>query len=123
MSLTHVASSGSVAEEVISTIRTAQAFGTQKVLASLYDAHLAKANVAEVKTAMWLGGGMGTFFFFMYSSYALGKHFSQTRWRDGLIDLVAFSFGTTLILRGHGSFFHLLLFLRILILSQPILAT
>ncbi|KAF8919003.1 multidrug resistance protein 1 [Mucidula mucida] len=85
LSLKHVADGGSVAEEVISTVRTAQAFGTQRILSSLYDVHVQKSNVVEIKAAMWLGGGLSIFFFCIYSSYAL-----------------AFSFGTTLILQGHA---------------------
>lgn len=38
--LKHVAESGSIAEEVISTIRTAQAFSTQSKLAAIFDVHV-----------------------------------------------------------------------------------
>ncbi|KAF9019020.1 P-loop containing nucleoside triphosphate hydrolase protein [Hymenopellis radicata] len=86
MSLKHVADGGSVAEEVISTVRTAQAFGTQRILSSIYDGHVQKSSLVDIKAAMWLGGGLSVFFFCIYSSYAL-----------------AFSFGTTLILRGHAN--------------------
>ncbi|KAK0464466.1 P-loop containing nucleoside triphosphate hydrolase protein [Desarmillaria tabescens] len=83
LSLKHIADAGSIAEEVISTIRTAQAFGTQRILSSLYDQHVEKSKAVDVKSAIWLGGSLSVFFFCIYSSYAL-----------------AFSFGTTLILRG-----------------------
>ncbi|PBK74780.1 P-loop containing nucleoside triphosphate hydrolase protein [Armillaria solidipes] len=83
LSLKHIADAGSIAEEVISTVRTAQAFGTQRILSSLYDQHVEKSKVVDVKSAIWLGGSLSVFFFCIYSSYAL-----------------AFSFGTTLILRG-----------------------
>ncbi|KAJ7259510.1 P-loop containing nucleoside triphosphate hydrolase protein [Mycena haematopus] len=86
LSLKHVAESGSLAEEVISTVRTAQAFGTQTVLANLYDKHVAQSESADLKSAVWHGAGLSVFFFIIYNSYAL-----------------AFSFGTTLINEGHAS--------------------
>ncbi|TCD61612.1 GTPase-activating protein [Steccherinum ochraceum] len=85
-SLKHVADGGSLAEEVISTVRTAQAFGTQTVLADLYDGHTSKAYIADMKAAAWHGGSMAVFFFVIYSAYAL-----------------AFDFGTTLIGQGHAN--------------------
>ncbi|TDL23269.1 P-loop containing nucleoside triphosphate hydrolase protein [Rickenella mellea] len=86
MSLKHVAEGGTVAEEVISTIRTAQAFGTQRVLADLYDSHVEKSHIVDLKAAVFQGCGLATFFFVIYSAYGL-----------------AFSFGTTLIIRGHAT--------------------
>ncbi|KAJ7459918.1 P-loop containing nucleoside triphosphate hydrolase protein [Mycena latifolia] len=86
LSLKHVADSGSLAEEVISTVRTAQAFGTQKILSSLYDQHIEQSHQSDLKAAIWHGGGLSIFFFIIYNAYAL-----------------AFSFGTTLIDSGHAS--------------------
>ncbi|KAJ3876935.1 P-loop containing nucleoside triphosphate hydrolase protein [Lentinula edodes] len=86
MSLKAVADGGSLAEEVISTVRTAQAFGTQTILASLYDNHIDQSEVVDGKAAIWNGGGLAVFFFVIYSSYGL-----------------AFDFGTTLILDGHAN--------------------
>jgi ATP-binding cassette subfamily B (MDR/TAP) protein 1 len=83
LSLKHVAEGGSLAEEVISTIRTAQAFGTQKILGSMYDVHIGKAHAVDYKAAIVHGGGLSIFFFVIYSAYAL-----------------AFQFGTTLINEG-----------------------
>ncbi|KAJ2922300.1 hypothetical protein H1R20_g14801, partial [Candolleomyces eurysporus] len=85
MSLAYVADGGSLAEEVISTVRTAQAFGTQKILSKMYDVHVDKSLVVELKSAIWNGGGLGFFFFVIYASYGL-----------------AFHFGTTLIIQGHA---------------------
>ncbi|KZT39956.1 P-loop containing nucleoside triphosphate hydrolase protein [Sistotremastrum suecicum HHB10207 ss-3] len=85
MSLDAVAEGGTLAEEVISTIRTAQAFGTQSKLAKLYDVPINKSKTVDSKAAVWHGLGLGTFFFIIYSAYAL-----------------AFYFGTTLILDGHA---------------------
>ncbi|KAF8321282.1 P-loop containing nucleoside triphosphate hydrolase protein [Clavulina sp. PMI_390] len=85
-SLNAVADGGSFAEEVISTIRTAQAFGTQTRLAKVYGTYIDKAFSADTKVAVVSGAGMGVFFFIIYAAYGL-----------------AFSFGTTLILQGHGN--------------------
>jgi ATP-binding cassette subfamily B (MDR/TAP) protein 1 len=73
LSLKHVGESGSLAEEVISTIRTAQAFGTQKILANLYDEHIEKSEKLELKSAVVHGIGLGMFFFIIYNAYALGQ--------------------------------------------------
>ena len=87
MSLKHVAEAGSLAEEVISTIRTAQAFGTQSILGGLYGQYIQKSRKVDMKAAIWHGGGLAVFFFVIYAAYAL-----------------AFDFGTTLINRGEGAF-------------------
>ena len=72
-SLESIASAGSLAEEVISTIRTAQAFGTQEVLAHKYDIPVDAARKASLKGAAWRGGSLAVFFFVIYSGYALGE--------------------------------------------------
>ncbi|KAJ6530072.1 P-loop containing nucleoside triphosphate hydrolase protein [Mycena vulgaris] len=86
ISLKSIAESGSLAEEVISTIRTAQAFGTQQTLSSLYDRHIAGSHESDLKNAILQGAGLPVFFFVIYNAYAL-----------------AFSFGTTLINSGHAT--------------------
>ncbi|KAF8627411.1 hypothetical protein AX17_006226 [Amanita inopinata Kibby_2008] len=86
LSLKYIAEGGTLAEEVISTIRTAQAFGTQKVLSGLYDGHIENSRRVNLRSAIWHGGGLAVFFFVIYSAYAL-----------------AFSFGTTLINNGHAN--------------------
>ncbi|KAF9510493.1 hypothetical protein BS47DRAFT_1373308 [Hydnum rufescens UP504] len=86
LSLTSIAEGGSFAEEVISTIRTAQAFGTQKKLTAIYDNQVLNAFHADLKSAIGNGVGLGTFFFIVYSSYAL-----------------AFYYGTTLVLEGRAN--------------------
>jgi len=73
MSLKHVAEGGTLSEEVISTVRTAQAFGTQKIHSEQYNAHMSQSERAELKSAMWNGAGVGVFFFILYSAYGLGK--------------------------------------------------
>ena len=86
MSLQHVAEGGTLAEEVISTVRTAQAFGTQHVLADLYDERVYKSRAVDLKAAVWHGCGLSFFFFVIYGAYGL-----------------AFNFGTTLINHGEGT--------------------
>ncbi|KAG1728170.1 P-loop containing nucleoside triphosphate hydrolase protein [Suillus paluster] len=86
LSLNHIAEAGSLAEEVISTIRTAQAFGTQKVLSGIYDKNVDVSRVVDSKASIWQGAGLGCIFFVIYSAYAL-----------------AFDFGTTLINEGQAT--------------------
>ncbi|KAI6041411.1 P-loop containing nucleoside triphosphate hydrolase protein [Pisolithus marmoratus] len=86
VTLQYVAESGTIAEEVISTVRTAQAFGSQKVLGSLFNKKIDSIRAMNAKSAILHGCGMGVFFFIMYSAYAL-----------------AFDFGTTLINDGHAT--------------------
>ena len=73
LALKHIAEGGSVAEEAISTIRTAQAFGTQSILEGLYKNFVTGALIVDLKAARWQGGGLGTFYFIIYSAYALGQ--------------------------------------------------
>lgn len=63
-----------MAEEVISTVRTAHAFGTQKTLGGLYNAHIELSQGKDMKAAAWNGGGLAVFFFVIYSAYGLGKN-------------------------------------------------
>ncbi|KAF9254844.1 ste6-like protein [Marasmius fiardii PR-910] len=81
-----IADSGTLAEEVIATIRTAQAFGSQKKLSDMYDTHLGRARVMDTKSAIVNGLGLTVFFFAIYAGYGL-----------------AFSFGVTLTLSGHAN--------------------
>ncbi|KAG1772443.1 P-loop containing nucleoside triphosphate hydrolase protein [Suillus occidentalis] len=84
MSLNHVAEGGTLAEEVISTVRTAQAFGSQKFLSSLYDKHVDSSRIANSKGAIWHGGGLACFFFVIYCAYALAFDFGTTLINEGL---------------------------------------
>jgi ATP-binding cassette, subfamily B (MDR/TAP), member 1 len=72
MSLKHIAEGGTLAEEVISTIRTAQAFGSQKTMGSLYEVHTKAASLVDARAAIFHGAGIGVFLFVIYSAYALG---------------------------------------------------
>ncbi|KAJ7610508.1 P-loop containing nucleoside triphosphate hydrolase protein [Roridomyces roridus] len=82
-SLKHVAEGGTLAEEAISTIRTAHAFGTQETLARMYDAFVLHARRVDMLVATFTGGMMGLFYFAVFAAYAL-----------------AFSYGVTLVNRG-----------------------
>ncbi|KAI6166370.1 P-loop containing nucleoside triphosphate hydrolase protein [Pisolithus thermaeus] len=84
--LQYVAESGSIAEEAISTVRTVQALGSQKVLGSLFNERMCSIRTLSAKSSIWHGCGLGILFFFLYSSYAL-----------------AFNFGTTLINGGYAT--------------------
>ncbi|KAF9649396.1 P-loop containing nucleoside triphosphate hydrolase protein [Thelephora ganbajun] len=85
-SLEHIAEGGTIAEEVISTIRTSHAFGSQNMLHSLYNNRVMSAKAVDLKQAIWQGGALGVMFFTIYASYAL-----------------AFQFGTTLINSGEAT--------------------
>ncbi|KAG2160205.1 P-loop containing nucleoside triphosphate hydrolase protein [Suillus bovinus] len=83
LSLKHIAEAGSLAEEVISTVRTAQAFGTQNIFSGIYDKNVDVTRIVDIKASIWQGVGLGCLFFVNYAGYAL-----------------AFDFGTTLINEG-----------------------
>ena len=103
-SLKYTAEGGSLAEEAISTIRTAQAFGTQITLSGLYDVWVTKSLNVEMKSALASGFGLGSLFFVIYAAHALGKFLFYFGTLTLLITVFipAFSFGTTLIDRGDG---------------------
>ena len=66
------ASASTIAEEIISSVKTAQAFGAQATLSKLYDDSLAAAQKAGYK--MQLSGSimLACMFFSVYAFYALG---------------------------------------------------
>jgi ATP-binding cassette subfamily B (MDR/TAP) protein 1 len=70
-SLESYALGGSVAEEVISSIRNATAFGTQDKLARQYDDHLREAAKWGLKFKTVLAAMMGLMFLFIYLDYGL----------------------------------------------------
>lgn len=65
------AAGGTVAEEVLGSIRNATAFATQNKLANQYDEHLAKAEFYGRKHKGWLGLMLGALMFCIYLNYAL----------------------------------------------------
>lgn len=101
MSLKDVAAGGTIAEEVISTIRTAHAFGTQNILSRLYDVHIQSARLVDAKAAIFHGGGLGVFFFVIYAGYALGTRSPRPAYFF-TNSFLAFQYGTTLIDQGRG---------------------
>ncbi|TGO28765.1 hypothetical protein BPAE_0023g00300 [Botrytis paeoniae] len=70
-SLGSYATGGSIAEEVISSIRNATAFGTQDKLARQYDKHLAEAEKYGYKTKFTLAIMVGGMFLVIYLNYGL----------------------------------------------------
>lgn len=70
-SLASYAEGGTVAEEVISSIRNATAFGTQEKLARQYDTHLAKAEVAGRKMKILTGSMIGFLMCYVFLNYSL----------------------------------------------------
>lgn len=70
-SLESYALGGTVAEEVISSIRNATAFGTQDKLARQYDVHLAEAEKYGYKVKFCLAIMVGGMFMVIYLNYGL----------------------------------------------------
>ena len=92
--------------EIVSTIRTAHAFGTQSMLASLYDVATQKAYNADCRGAVVHGMGLSCFFFTLYAAYGLGEYCDllfPTNLSIFLYVFPAFSFGTTLINEGRAT--------------------
>ena len=73
-SLNYVSEGATVAEEVIGTIRTAHAFGSQPVLGDRYGGFITKSRKVDIKAAFFQGASLAILFFIIYSSYALGRH-------------------------------------------------
>ncbi|OCF58535.1 ATP-binding cassette, subfamily B (MDR/TAP), member 1 [Kwoniella mangroviensis CBS 10435] len=69
--LEHIAKAGSLAEEVIGSIRTVQAFGKQKILGQKFDDHIELSRKAGRKGAYIEAAGLSVMFFSIYSAYAL----------------------------------------------------
>ena len=70
-SLAAYAEGGTVAEEVISSIRNAVAFGTQNKLALQYDHHLTLAEKSGFRMKAILGSMIGFLMTFVYLNYSL----------------------------------------------------
>jgi ATP-binding cassette, subfamily B (MDR/TAP), member 1 len=67
-----LASAATVAEEILSNVRTVQAYGNQDKLAQLYDKNLVALQRIKYKTRAVSALMIGTMFFVVYASYALG---------------------------------------------------
>lgn len=70
-SLGSYAEGGTVAEEVISSIRNATAFGTQEKLARQYDVHLARAEQSGRKMKILTGSMIGFLMCYVFLNYSL----------------------------------------------------
>ncbi|CAO1632776.1 unnamed protein product [Sympodiomycopsis kandeliae] len=77
MELEYVAHGGSLAEEALSTVRTAKAFGAESRLVDLYDESNKLTTKQGIRKAIIQGGGLGAFFFIIYSAYALAFYFGS----------------------------------------------
>lgn len=88
-SLESYALGGSVAEEVISSIRNAVAFGTQSKLARQYDEHLAQAEKYGYKVKFVLGVMVGGMFMIVYLNYGLAFWMGSRFLVDGQLGLSA----------------------------------
>lgn len=71
LSLSAYAQGGTVAEEVISSIRNATAFGTQDKLAKQYDVHLREAEKYGSRVKVIIGTMIGCMFCLVYLNYGL----------------------------------------------------
>ncbi|KAJ8065286.1 hypothetical protein OCU04_005984 [Sclerotinia nivalis] len=86
-SLQSYAIGGSIAEEVISSIRNATAFGTQDKLARQYDKHLAEAEKYGYKTKFTLAIMVGGMFLVIYLNYGLAFWMGSRFLVDGSMTL------------------------------------
>ncbi|CAG8798018.1 23261_t:CDS:2, partial [Gigaspora rosea] len=76
--LDYYSRAGIIAEEAISTIRTAVAFGSQKKLSNLYDTYLIDARKEGHKKAVLIGFALGLTLFGIYATYSLAFWFGST---------------------------------------------
>ncbi|KAL2825583.1 P-loop containing nucleoside triphosphate hydrolase protein [Aspergillus cavernicola] len=84
-SLESYGAGGTVAEEVISSIRNATAFGTQDKLAKQYEVHLAEAEKWGTKNQIIMGFMVGAMFGLMFSNYGLGFWMGSRFLVDGAV--------------------------------------
>ncbi|RIA79822.1 ABC transporter type 1, transmembrane domain-containing protein [Glomus cerebriforme] len=84
--LNYCSNAAIIAEESISTIRTAVAFSQQKNISKIYESKLENAKKAGIKSGTLNGLFMGSMNFFIYLTYAL-----------------AFWYGSTLIISGQAT--------------------
>ncbi|KAI1337806.1 multidrug resistance protein [Xylariaceae sp. FL0016] len=81
------ATGGTVAEEVISSVRNAVAFGTEKRLAKQYDTHLARAEFYGFKKATALAIMVAGMMCIVYLNYGLSFWMGSTYLVNGIIPL------------------------------------
>ncbi|WVQ85990.1 hypothetical protein IAT38_008158 [Cryptococcus sp. DSM 104549] len=88
--LEYVAKAGSIAEEVIASVRTVHAFGKQKALGDRFDEQIEKSRAAGKRGAIVEGTGLSIMFFAIYAAYALAFFYggilvSQGRADSGIV--------------------------------------
>jgi ATP-binding cassette, subfamily B (MDR/TAP), member 1 len=71
VSMKEYAAAATIAEEIISSVRTAQAFGTQDKLAKLYDDNLIAAQRTEYRRQFVEAVMLAVLFFCIYGFYGL----------------------------------------------------
>ena len=86
-SLAAYAVGGTVAEEVLSSIRNATAFGTQDKLARQYDLHLSEAQKWGFRLKATLGVMIGFMLCFVFLNYGLAFWMGSRFLVDGSVDL------------------------------------
>ena len=86
-SLASYAVGGSVAEEVLSSIRNAVAFGTQDKLAKQYDLHLIEAEKWGFRLKAALGVMIGFMLMFIFLNYGLAFWMGSRFLTDGSVSL------------------------------------
>ncbi|KAL0253558.1 hypothetical protein I308_100931 [Cryptococcus tetragattii IND107] len=84
--LDHIAKAGSLAEEVIGSIRTVQAFGKEKILGNKFADHIEKSKVIGRKGSIFEGFGLSIMFFAIYAAYALAFYYGGILVSDGDAD-------------------------------------
>ncbi|WVW81061.1 hypothetical protein I302_103052 [Kwoniella bestiolae CBS 10118] len=84
--LEHIAKAGSLAEEVIGSIRTVQAFEKQKILGEKFNEHIELSRKAGRKGAYIEASGLSVMFFSIYSAYALAFFYGAILVTQGRAD-------------------------------------
>ncbi|KXG52415.1 ABC transporter, integral membrane type 1 [Penicillium griseofulvum] len=87
LSLESAGAGGTVAEEVISSIRNATAFGTQDKLADQYESHLVRAERWGMRLQMSLAVMVGVMFGLMFMNYGLGFWMGSQFLVQGKVDV------------------------------------
>ncbi|KAJ5959584.1 multidrug resistance protein 1 [Penicillium vulpinum] len=85
--LGHFAEGGTVAEEVISSIRNAAAFNTQEKLARRYDGYLIEAEKSGFKLKSTTSSMIGFLFLYIYLNYGLSFWMGSRFLVDGSVGL------------------------------------
>ncbi|KAJ2479791.1 hypothetical protein IWW56_002852 [Coemansia sp. RSA 2131] len=83
------AAAGSVASEVLSSVKTVMAFGTQDREVKRFSAKVEQARAAGLRKAWVLGGCMGFIMFCVYGVYALGFWYGGKLAREGTMSAAA----------------------------------